>query len=222
MKNDEVQVNEIVDGITVDEALQKYEPMVHRFVNAARTNHVCSYEDLVQEGRLAIVVAFQNYDPDKGASLTTWTYHMIKDSIAEYQKQHLSILSGGSYLQSILRKAGKDATIEEIMEYGISKKTAMAATYIKDSFSTADYEELATVIGDDGLKTNLDSLDWQKYLTKSEVFAVENFFGFNGDRMTMAQIGDKIGKSRKGVSYLLNKAINKLKRIPGIEEYAFV
>lgn len=220
MKNDEL-VN-VVEGITLEEALTKYEPMVHRFVNTAHTNHVCSREDLVQEGRMAIVVAFQNFNPDKGASLTTWTYHMIKDSIIEYQKQHLSVLSGGSYLQGILRKAGKDATVEQIMEYGISKKTALAAAYVKESFSTADFEELSTVIGDDGLQTGLDSLDWKKYLTPSEIFAIENFFGFSGDRMTMAQIGDKIGKSRKGVSYLLNKAINKLKRIPGIEEYAFV
>lgn len=214
---------DVVEGITLEEALKKYEPMVHRFVNTAHTNHVCSKEDLCQEGRMAIVIAFQNFDPEKGASLTTWTYHMIKDAILEYQKQHLSILSGGAYLQSILRKAGKDASVEEIMEYGVSKQTALAAHYVKDSFSTADYDELATMVGDDGLETRaLDAFNWQAYLTETEIFAVGNFYGFNGPRMTMQEIGDKLGKSRKAVSYMINKALVKLKKAPGIEEYAFM
>jgi RNA polymerase sigma factor (sigma-70 family) len=218
----EKQLMDVVEGITLEEALKKYEPMVHRFVNSAHTNHVCSKDDLCQEGRMAIVVAFRNFDPSKGASLTTWTYHMIKDAILEYQKQHLSILSGGAYLQSVLRKAGQDASIEEIMEFGVSKKTALAATYVKDSFSTVDYDELSTIVGDDGFeKYALDSFDWQSHLTEPEIFAVGNFFGFNGHRLTMQEIGEKMGRSRKSVSYLINKAIVKLKRAPGIEDYAF-
>jgi RNA polymerase sigma factor (sigma-70 family) len=211
----------VVEGITLEEALKKYEPMVHRFVKTAHTNHVCSKEDLCQEGRMAIVIAFQNFDPSKGASLTTWTYHMIKDAILEYQKQHLSILSGGAYLQGILRKAGQDASIEEIMEFGVSKKTALAAAYIKESFSSVDFEELSTMVGEDGFeKQALESFDWRSHLTEQEIYAVGNFFGFNGPRMTMQEIGQAMGRSRKSVSYMINKAIVKLKHVPGIEEYA--
>lgn len=211
-----------IEGLTCDEALKKYEPMVHRFANAARTNHVCSKEDLCQEGRMAIVIAFQNFDQAKGASLTTWVFHMIKDAILEYQKQHLSILSGGAYLQSVLRKAGQDASVEEIMEYGVSKKTAMAANYVKESFSSADYDELSTLIGDDGFeKLALEQFDWKPYLNSAEIYAIGNFFGFNGQRMTMQEIGEQMGKSRKSVSYLINKALVKLRNVPGIEDYAF-
>lgn len=212
---------EKVEGITLEDALKKYEPMVHRFVNQAHTNSVCDKEDLCQEGRMAIVIAFQNYDPEKGASLTTWTYHMIKDSILEYQKQHLSILSGGAYLQGILRKAGQDATVEEIMEFGVSKQTALAATYVQDSFSSVDFDELSTIMGESGLENcAIDSLPWRDYLNETEAFAIGNYYGFNGPRMTMQDIGKALGKSRKSVSYLINKAIVKLRRIPGIEEYA--
>ena len=219
--NDEKLID-VVEGITLEEALRKYEPMVHRFVNTAHTNHVCSKDDLCQEGRMAIVIAFQNFDPSKGASLTTWTYHMIKDAILEYQKQHLSILSGGAYLQGILRKAGHDASIEEIMEFGVSKKTALAAAYVRDSFSTVDYDELSTVVGHDGVESpSIDSLDWRAYLNEAEQFAVGNYFGFNGRRMTMSEIGKIMNKSRKSVSYTINKALVKLRHIEGIEMYAF-
>ena len=220
--NSTEEIVDVVEGITLEEALKKYEPMVHRFANTARTNHVCSIDDLCQEGRLAIVVAFRNFDPAKGATLTTWTYHMVKDAILEYQKQHLSILSGGAYLQSILRKAGYDASIEEIMEFGVSKKTALAATYMKDSFATVDYDELANVVGSSGVeKCPLESFDWRSYLSKAEAFAVGSFYGFNGRRMTMVEIGKILGKSRKSVSYMINRALVKLRHVDGIEMYAF-
>ena len=219
----EKELVDVVEGITLEEALKKYEPMVHRFVNTAHTNHVCGKEDLIQEGRMAIVIAFQNYDPTKKATLTTWVYHMIKDAILEYQKQHLSILSGGAYLQSILRKAGHDASIEEIMEFGVSKKTALAATYIRESFSTVDYDELATMVGDDDVEHNaLESFNWKDYLTEPEIFAVGNYFGFNGGRMTMGEIGERMGRSRKSVSYLINKALVKLRKVDGVEDFAFI
>lgn len=221
--NETQNLVDVVEGITLEEALKKYEPMVHRFVNTAHTNHVCSKEDLCQEGRMAIVIAFQNFDPEKNATLTTWVYHMIKSAILEYQKHNLSILSGGAYLQGILRKAGQDASVEEIMEFGVSKKTAIAARYIRESFSTVDYDDLSTMIGADDVEHNsLEAFDWKKYLTESEVFAVGNYFGFNGSRMTMGEIGEKMGRSRKSVSYLINRALVKLRRVEGIEDFAFV
>lgn len=210
-----------IEGVTLDEALKKYEPMVHRFVNSAKTNHVCSHEDLCQEGRMAIVVAFRHFDPEHGASLTTWMYHMIKSAIIEYQKKHLSVLSGGAYLQNILRKAGQDASVEEIMDFGVSKKTALAASYVKSSYSTENYDELSSFVGEDCFEaSDVESLPWRKYLNEQEIFAVGNFYGFGGEKMTMQEIGDHLGKSRKAVSYMINRALVKLRKIEGIEDYA--
>jgi RNA polymerase sigma factor (sigma-70 family) len=213
--------DDLIEGLSINDALKQYEPMVHRFVNEAKTNHVCSKEDLCQEGRMAIVIAFRHFNPEYGASLTTWMYHMIKSAIIEYQKNHLSILSGGAYLQSILRKAGEDASVEEIMDLGVSKKTALASTYIKDSFSSVDYDELSSYIGDDGISIDkIESLPWRSYLNEVEIYAIENYFGFNGSRMTKTNIGEKLGRSRKAVDYLIKKALVKLRKIEGIEWYA--
>ena len=210
-----------IEGLTVDDALEKYEPMVQKSVNGANMNYVCNREDLVQEGRMAVVLAFQSYDPEKGASLTTWTYHRIKDAVAEYQKQNLSVLSGGAYLQNALKKVGPDATIDELVESGVSRKTALAVTRFKDSFATADFDELENMIGADGVRSQtVESFNWQDYLTEPEIFAVGHYFGFNGEHMTMREIGKHLGKSRKAVSYMINKAIVKLRHVPGIEAYA--
>jgi DNA-directed RNA polymerase sigma subunit (sigma70/sigma32) len=135
----------------------------------------------------------------------------------------LSILSGGAYLQSILRKAGHDASIEEIMEFGVSKKTALASTYVKNSFSTVDYDELATVVGSDGFERCAnESFNWRAHLNESEQFAISKYYGFDGPRMTMGEIGKVMNKSRKSVSYMINKALVKLRHVEGIEEFAFM
>ena len=216
-------VDDKVEGMTLDEVVKKYEPLVHRFANTAQTNSVCNREDLEQEGRMALVIAFQTFDPNKGANFNTWSYHLVKDAIIEYQKQHLSVLSGGSYLQNVLRKAGRDASIEEIVSFGVSKKTAIAATYVKSSFSTVDYDELATVVGSSGLeKFDENSFDWKAHLTDEEIFVVGNYFGFSDEGLTMKEMGHRLNKSRKAISYMLNRALVKLSHAPGIEDYAFV
>ena len=211
-----------IEGLTVDDALVKYEPMVQKSVNGANTNYVCNREDLVQEGRMAVVLAFQSYNPEKGATLTTWTYHRIKDAVAEYQKRHLSVLSGGAYLQNALKKIGHDATVEELVAGGVGKKTALAASRLKDSFATADIYELENMIGSDGVScSQLEAFNWQDYLNKQEIFAISHYFGLNEEKMSMKEIGQHLGKSRKSVSYMINKAIVKLRHAPGIEAYAF-
>ena len=81
--------NPYVAEMTIDEVVECYENMVHKIAHSMTLNTVCSYEDYVQEGRMAIVAAYTAYNPDKGASFTTYVYHMIKDAMLEYQKQHL-------------------------------------------------------------------------------------------------------------------------------------
>jgi len=214
-------VIDMVEGLTLEQAVEKYEPMVHHFVNSAFTNYVCNKEDLIQEGKLAIVVAFKNFDPEKGASLTTWTYHMVRDAILEYQKHHLSILSGGHHLLSILKKAGEDASVEEIMDFGVSYQTAVAATYIKGSTVTTEYNDIAALIGAEDVESNLlNAIDYKAHLDANEAYTIFHFFGFDGQRMSLKEIGEVLGKSQRAVSYMLNKALNKLRRIPGIEDYA--
>jgi DNA-directed RNA polymerase sigma subunit (sigma70/sigma32) len=120
-----------------------------------------------------------------------------------------------------LRKAGQDASVEEIMEFGVSKKTALAANYIKGSFSTVDFDELSSMIGADDVTTEgIESLPWRKYLNETEIYVVGNYFGFNGEKKTMSEIGAELGKSRKAVSYMINKALCKLRKVPGIQEFA--
>lgn len=205
--------------LSIEKALEQYEPMIHSFLKGAKCNAVCTYEDLVQEGRAAIVVAYRNYDSEKGASFTTWVYHMVKDAIIEYQKHHLSILSGGQYLHNIIRKAGEDASTEDIMSLGVSKKTAQQATVLRQSYATAPLDELSNYIGADDGGLNVDTLNWRSALTPIEARIIGDLYGFNGDVRSPKEVAKDLKISPKSVIYHREKALAKLRHLPGIEAY---
>ena len=202
--------------------LDQYDKLVHKFVREAATNAVCDPEDLYQEARMAIIQAYDSYDDENGASFSTHVYHNVKYAILEYQKQHLGFLSGGHYLYHAMKEAGEDATIEDLMELGLSKKTALASTYFKlkpaqygECFNMADPKAAAQLKEIEAFK-----LDYRKYLTEKEVFAIEHYFGLRyADAITMEEIGERLGKSRKSVSYLINQALVKLRHVEDVEEY---
>ena len=206
--------------------LDQYENLIHKFVGEAirksATNAVCDPEDLYQEGRMAIIRAYDTYEDEKGASFSTWVYHNVKDAILEYQKQNLGFLSGGAYLYGAMKKAGKDATIEDLMELGLSKETALVSTYFK--LKPCQYGECFNM-ADPKAKAQLKEIeacqfDYRKYLTEKEIFAIEHYFGLRyADAITMKEIGQRLGKSRKAVSYLINQAIVKLRHVQDIEEF---
>lgn len=206
--------------ITLEEALVKYEPIVRKFAGQARQNNVCSYDDLVQEGRMAIVTAYRTHDPEK-SSLTTWTYINVRDAIREYQKQHLPALSGGAHLYSLMQKVGENPTVDDIMALGIRKDTAVALKNAKESYSTADFDELSGIIGkDDAYDDDTESFQWRQHLDEDEIFIVDRYFGFSGEKLNMGEIGDIMGRSRKSVGYALSKALVKLRKTARIEDFA--
>lgn len=211
----------IKDGLTLEAALEQYEPMVHHFANAANTNYVCNKEDLEQEGRMAIIKAFETYDPGKGTCFTTWVQHHIKGAILDFQKHNLSCLSGGCYLQQVMRDLGPEATLEDYQKRNMRTNTIQAMGYINNTFAVSNYDELE-IVSDNAI--NLDFtfqlVDWRSYLSEEEIYIVENYYGFNGEPQTFEVIGEHIGVSRKTASNKLKAALNKLRKIPGIEYYA--
>lgn len=208
---------EIIDGL-----IRQHSGFLHKCVSEASTNAVCDYEDLEQEGRMAVVHAYRTFDPEKGP-LNAWVCRCIKDAILDYQKNNLRFLSGGEYLQAAMKKAGPDATIEDIMAQGVSKETALVSTYF--NLRPAQYGEALNLI-DIKAKHQMEEieachLDYKKYLTEKEVFAIEHRFGLGYcDVLTMEEIGKRLGKSKKAVSYLINQALVKLRHVKGIEEYS--
>lgn len=229
--------------MTMNEAVEHYEKMVHRFAKSMPINTVCSYDDYVQEGRMAIVQAYTSYSPEKGASFTTWVYHMIKDAMLEYQKHHLTFVTGGTYLYQCIRNVENRHDISKdvgyfsrvdgydvetliqrlVEEESVSLPTAKLVYEFRDQAFAIDCDVSGAIDYDSDVSANktnglMDLL--AKYLTDEEMSIIENYYGFKDQRLTMTNMGAVMGKSRKSMSYAINKTLMKIRHIPGIEEYA--
>lgn len=235
---------------SLEQALEQFEPMVNKFANSyangllVKHNSLLDKEDLCQEGRKAIVVAYQMFNPKYEAQFSTYAYNMIRWAMLDYIKANRSHVKGGSYVVNhvlALESNGEEVTIENLIKRGVSRKTAIAGletlrnAYRPDCYGVGcsknfyDMESGTNESFETDQRVSTDSIehveglrlqDLKSYLTDEECFIVKNFYGFNCDRMTMQEIGNQIGKSRKAVSYAINRALVKIRHIPGIEAYA--
>ena len=178
------------------------------------------------------------YTTEHTAQLSTWIHNTIHYAICEYEKRYLSVLADTSYMYNAIRKLekeGSEVSVENLVKIlGLSYKTASSLPVYLHSFSGYGYgvhcdidENLIEAV--DGKKfvpkeissiTDFNFNDFKHYLTDAEIDIIENYFGFNGKRMKMEAIGEEIGKSQKAVSYAINKALVKLRKAPGMEEFA--
>lgn len=53
----------------------------------------------------------------------------------------------------------------------------------------------------------------EKYLTSREMVVIKFRFGFEGDRMTLEEIGEKYGVTRERIRQIEEKTLKKLRRI---------
>ena len=211
------------------EIINQYEGVIHKFVNLAKAqgaiNAVCNEEDLLQEGKLALIKAYLTYDENK-SSFSTHVYHCVRDAICEYKKKNLGHLANAGYIIQAHNNA-KTWDVEELMKQGLSKKTALAASVYGmkpinygEAFNMVDRKATAQLRA---IENHYSRFDYAKYLTEREATIIEHYYGLNGtERLTMEEIGYIFGMSRKAVSYAINRALVKLRHADGIEEYAII
>lgn len=237
-KNKESQDKDIImtkDGVPLtEEYIEEHKNIVYKIINkySYYDSALCNKEDFFQEGMLGMTEAFLSYDKTKGAKLETWITRRVKDRVAEYIKQHSHCFSGGEYLHNERRKVSnklgcsvEDVTTDMLVaNSNVSQKTASALTFYKSE--TVSYgPELALIDYKSKQQFNkIGSLieDLPKYLTHQEIEILTKYFNLDGEGSnTMRGIGESCGKSRKAVSYAINRILFKLKHVPGIEDYWF-
>ena len=194
-----------VEGLTVEETLHKYENMIYKFLHSekTKTNAIYNMEDLVQEGRIGIIRAFETFDESKNVSFCTYVYTYIRGAILDYQKRNMSALSGGHYLHSILRKYGEDITEADLLKLGYSKETAMAVNYFGENFTSTDIVNVQEWYPADTDREyeliELSMLKWKDFVTPRQAEIISLYFGFEGEPMSWSQIGRKLGVSPSNV-----------------------
>jgi RNA polymerase sigma factor (sigma-70 family) len=75
----------IVNFMNITETMTKYEYLIIR--RARKYQKFSNYEDLLQEGRLALLMAIKSYDPNQG-ELAMWADYYIKTRLSRKANQH--------------------------------------------------------------------------------------------------------------------------------------
>lgn len=210
-----------VEGLTVEETLYKYENMIYKFLHSekTKTNAVYNIEDLMQEGRIGIIRAFETYDESRNVKFSTYVYRYIQGAILDYQKANMSALSGGHYLYGILRKLGEDVTEEDLLKLGYSKETARAVNYFGENFTSTDVTLIQEWYPADTDREyeiiELSTLKWKEFVTPRQAEVIGLHLGFEGEPLNWSQIGRmlKINPAAAKESYLAGmKKLSKNKK----------
>ena len=158
----------------------------------------------------------------------------------EYMKKNFSQLGSANYLHAAMQKVkkmGYEPTVENLVEFGgVSYKTALASTYVflrpssaggaSSGLKRKDEVEDRKQPEKSYFQKEFEDcfrLEYEKYLDPKESKVLASYYGLGGAApKTMKEIGKDVGKSRKAVSYMIEKSLVKLRHQPGIEAYNIV
>ena len=196
--------------------------------------------DLIQSGNLGLMRGIDEFDPDKGFRLTTYTGWWIKQAIvrdiANYGRTiripvHVveRVQKINSVYTRLLQEFGFEPTDEMIAaEVGMTVEKVRECRKV-----TADNPSLDTYIGDDANTTFGDMIEDEEALNPAEVAENKALretllntmavalnpreedilirrFGFNGPPQTLEEIGQYYGLTRERVRQLILSALRKM------------
>lgn len=199
-----------------------------------------SLEDLINEGNIGLIHAIRRFDPDRGVKLITYAVWWIRQSIMHAIADHtgtvrLPIKQAGLMhkirvaYQNLRQELGHEATPEEISEYlNIKLEDIENVMRVYRSYLSLD-----APISKDDETSYMDMLEEKDAITAEEnlfqhsleeeiEYLLEDLeprereiirlrFGFDGEPMTLEEIGQKIGLSRERIRQIEKKVIRRFR-----------
>ncbi len=199
-----------------------------------------SLEDLINEGNIGLIHAIRRFDPDRGVKLITYAVWWIRQSIMhaiadQTGTVRLPIKQAGlmhkisSTYRTLRQELGREATTEELAERlqvkmgDIENVMRVYRTYLSLDAPISDggetsyldmLEEKDAVSAEENLfqhsmEDDIDEL--LRDLEPREKEIIRMRFGFDGDPMTLEEIGRKIGLSRERIRQIEKKVFRRFR-----------
>lgn len=171
----------------LDELVRAGQRLVCHF---ARIYTGCAGDDAVQAGMEGLLKAVKRFDPDNGASFTTYAGHYVMGEIRHYVRKESSYYRPGSILDLQNRV---DKLVEDVL------KTTGEPPALSEIAATLNVQEEGIV---QAMRAGLVSLD-EVDVRQIQCLRYETFKLPIEDRIVLQQAVNKLGELQKKVIYLL-------------------
>lgn len=176
------------------------------FVAAKKYREDPEYEDLLQEGYLALQEAILHFDPTKGAPFYSYAYSCIRNRIANYMQTKRRLIPLPYY---IFKQDGFDMQKLPVLSLNVTIPIEGCNVTLAELIPSDENIEETTL---DQLEAEETLKGIQAFLSHREYQILSDRYGLNGKpALTRMQVHEKYNVSPQYVSYAEKRAINKIR-----------
>ena len=134
------------DMEALDELIRNNEGLLRMFASKCRKRQsvACSFDDLLQEGRIGMVIAAGKFDPSFGVKFTSYAECWILQRMKKYSMDMINTIYLPEYVRTELSKVSK--ALESLPEEVSSYDDKVAYVSKTTDFSTSKVEKLIDLL----------------------------------------------------------------------------
>jgi RNA polymerase primary sigma factor len=204
-------------------------------------NQGVSLSDLINEGNLGLIRAAHRFDETRGMRFISYAVWWIRQAIHQaladqgrivrVPRRHAGMLARvNRQVRSLEQSLGREATAAEVAEETALSETEVASAFAMTrphlsldapSTETADDRLLDKIPDDEGARPD-EALYSEALadtvaaslggLREREARVLRLYFGFDGDPLTLEEIGARMGVTRERARQIKERALGRLRR----------